>query len=361
MDFALSTPLQCRSLNPLGAKSNARAAIQSAMRNILVIGGTGFIGGHLIERLCSDGFQVSALVRRTSNGTFLETLHGVKMREGDITDARALGDSLAGIDTVFCLATTRPTGAQDYDREVGAVHTVGTENLLRACESNGVGRLVYFSSVAAIGSKPGVGVYNETSEPAPTDAYGRAKLAAEKILHAHQSQRLGITVLRPASVFGERGVGPLRKIISFAGKGVVPVLGSGNNKQSFTYVGNTVDETMFLAARTDTIGKTYILSDNTPYTVNELVAAVTRALSRQPLILHVPLGLLKVVGGCANACSRLVLKRNLVNTDNLSGISSDRVFDPSRLFEELGYSQPYDLATAAQRTVEWHLQTSRAG
>ncbi len=228
------------------------------MEKTLVIGGSGFIGSHLVQRLCCDGYKVSVLVRKNSDTGFIKSL-GVELRYADLLDLESLKYALVGIDTIFCLVNVKPFGKtlQEYQNELAFVHIEGTKNLISACKSNRVRRLIYLSSVAAMGYKKGVMVYNEFSEVNPMDDYGKAKLAAENILNqASQNRELDITVLRPPGVFGERGLGVLGKIIFFIEKGIVPVVGSGENQQSVTYVGNVVNEAIYSAKNPASIGKT---------------------------------------------------------------------------------------------------------
>ncbi len=134
------------------------------MEKVLVIGGSGFIGSHLVERLCHDGYKVSVLIRKNSDLGFIKSL-GVELRFGDLLNLSSLKDALVGIDTIFCLVNVKPFGKtlQEYKEELNRVHIDGTKNLINACKLNGVRRIIYLSSVAAIGYKKGITIYNEFS------------------------------------------------------------------------------------------------------------------------------------------------------------------------------------------------------
>ncbi len=326
------------------------------MNKILVVGGCGFIGSHLVERLIENGHKVSVLVRKNSDIRFIQTL-GVELFIGDLLVPDSLSPAFNGIDTVFCLVNVKPAGKSQeaYVKELNLVHTDGTLNLLAVCKLNKVERLVYLSSVAAIGYKKNVVTYNELSPEEPIDAYGRAKLEAENILRQGMlDSGVKITILQPPGVFGERGLGSLGKIIAFTEKGLVPVLGSGKNRQSLAYVGNVVNQLIFAAEHLESAGKTYIISDERPYTVNELIQAVSGAIGARPLKAHIPLWIVFFMVSTLNFFARLFLRRDVFNKESIIAVSTERIFDGSRIFRELGYKQVYDLASGVSRMVAWH-------
>lgn len=332
------------------------------MERALVIGGSGFIGSHLVERLCRDGYKVSVLVRKNSDVGFIKSL-GIELRYADLLDLRSLNGALSGIDTIFCLVNVKPFGKtlQEYKEELSRVHIDGTKNLINACKYNGARRLIYLSSVAAIGYKKGITTYNEFSEANPVDDYGKAKLAAENILNqASQNKELDITILRPPGVFGERGLGVLDKIIFFMEKGIVPVIGSGKNQQSVTYVGNVVNEAIYVASNSAAIGKTYIASDDKPYSVNELVDVVAKVMKKKAFKVHISIFCINFFVSILNFGSRLFMKKELINPESIVAISSTRIFDGSRIFKELGYKQEYSLSVAVEQTIEWYRKNKNA-
>lgn len=326
------------------------------MNNVLVIGGSGFIGSHLVERLYLKGYKVTVLVRKNSNTKFLKSL-GIELRLGDLLEPNSLRGVFSGVDTVFCVVNVKPDNKspQEYGKELYRLHIDGTENLIKACKVNNVRRLIYFSSVAAMGYRKGVNSYNESSEENPIDAYGKAKLEAENILNETSKKReMDITILRPPGVFGKRGLGPLGKIIFFVEKRCVPIIGRGENKQSLTYVGNVVNQAIFVAENPDSIGKTYITSDDRPYSVNELINTVAKVMNVRPLKVHIPIWLIMFSVSVLNFLGKIFLKRELINKESIIAITSERIFDGSRIFRELGYKQEYDLTAGISRTIEWY-------
>lgn len=326
------------------------------MTNVLVAGGSGFIGSHLLERLAAKGYKVRALARKNSDTRFMQSL-GAELYIGDLLEPDSLTPAFNGADTVFCLVNVKPSGKtpEEYLNQLNLLHTEGTRNLLMACKANKVSRLIYLSSVAAIGYKKNVVTYDELSAEEPIDAYGRAKLEAENILRqGMRDSGVKITILQPPGVFGERGLGSLGKIIAFTEKGLVPILGSGKNRQSLAYVGNVVNQVIFAAEHPESAGQTYIASDARAYAVNELVAEAGRALGARPFKIHIPVWPILFFASILNFFSRISLRKEALNKESIIAISTERVFDGSRIFRELGYKQEYDLAEGVRRTVRWY-------
>ena len=326
------------------------------MNNVLVVGGSGFIGSHLVERLASKGYKLRALARKNSDTRFMRSL-GVELYAGDLLEPDSLNPAFNGVDTVFCLVNVKPSGktSLEYLNQLNLLHTEGTRNLLMACKTNKVSRLIFLSSVAAIGYKKNAVIYNELSPEEPIDSYGRAKLKAENILRQGMlDSGVKIAILQPPGVFGERGLGSLGKIIAFTEKGLVPVLGSGKNRQSLAYVGNVVNQVIFAAEHPESSGKTYIVTDARAYAVNELVAEVSQVIGAMPFKMHIPVWPILFFTSILNFLSRIFLRKEAINKESIIAISTERVFDGSMIFRELGYKQEYDLAEGVRRTVRWY-------
>jgi nucleoside-diphosphate-sugar epimerase len=323
------------------------------MKNVLIIGGCGFIGSHLVERLKGRGVNVAVLVRDGSDISFVKGLN-VELRRGDLLDRESLELALDGVDTVFCAANVKPSGKskKDYENELLRVHIEGTKNLLAASRGVQVRKIVYFSSVAAMGYDLKVKLYDENFKEAPIDVYGKAKLEAERILNSAKSG-VAVTILRPPGVFGERGLGAMSKIIALVNKGLVPVLGSGRNKQSISYVGNIVNQAIIAASDDRANGKTYIAGDTDAYSVNELIDAVSAAMNRKIVKVYIPFFLVIVAASILNAFAKLVLRRELVNKESLIAIATERIFATAKITQELNYRQEFDLKESAKRTVFW--------
>ena len=166
---------------------------------VLVTGGTGFIGVHLVAELVARGWQVRCLVRTTSDRRPLSP-YDVEYVVGSLTDPMAMQHAVKDVTYLFHLAgVTKARVTSDYDR----INHVGTRALLEACLASnpGLKAFVYISSIAAAGPSVPGHPRTENDAPQPVGPYGQSKLCAEQAVLASRD-RLPVIVLRPSAIYG---------------------------------------------------------------------------------------------------------------------------------------------------------------
>jgi nucleoside-diphosphate-sugar epimerase len=197
---------------------------------ILVTGGTGFIGRHLVRALVGGGRNVRVLAR--SDVAARRVPEGAEFVVGDVGDVETLRRAAAGADLVFHLAG----GYRGDDTELHAVHVTGTANLLAALEPGT--RVVYISSTSVYGwsqSWPA----DHASPPRPVAAYGRAKLAAEALMSAWTDGQA--VIARPTITYGPGDTGGmLARAVRLMGRGVRRFPGDGRNRIHLIHVDDLV-------------------------------------------------------------------------------------------------------------------------
>src|SRR5258705_8254759 len=159
---------------------------------VLVTGGTGFVGSHLVDALCQQNVQVRVLARKTSDRTRLQ--QGVEVIEGDLQDEAALQRAVHSVELIFHLAAaTRARSERGYVE----ANAEGTRRLINAIQTvqPKVRRLVYLSSLAAVGPAHDGKPVQREDLPHPITAYGRSKLAGEQFC-LHAVQDLEVLMLR---------------------------------------------------------------------------------------------------------------------------------------------------------------------
>ena len=160
------------------------------MKNIMVLGGTGFVGAHVCEKLVRQGFNVTVPTRRRRNAQRVQHLPSVTVLELNVHNEAALTQALAGHDAVVNLVAILHGTPAAFDK----AHVVLPQALARACAANGVHRLVHISALGANDQRPGT---------APSE-YLRSKGRGEAVLlhPAVSAPVLDVTVLRPSVIFG---------------------------------------------------------------------------------------------------------------------------------------------------------------
>ncbi len=160
------------------------------MKNILVVGGTGFVGAHVCEKLVRQGFNVTVPTRRRRNAQRIQHLPSVTVLELNVHNEAAMTQAMAGHDAVVNLVAILHGTPAAFDK----VHVVLPQALARACAANGIQRVVHISALGASDTRPGT---------APSE-YLRSKGRGEAVwLHpADASSALDVTVLRPSVIFG---------------------------------------------------------------------------------------------------------------------------------------------------------------
>ena len=207
------------------------------MARYLITGATGFIGGHVAERLAGDGHQLRCLVRETSSLEILGPL-GAELVHGSINDRDVVKSAVEGMDVVIHLAGM--TSALRYQQML-SVNRDGSWNVARACASQARPPvLVLVSSIAAAGPVTRGEVRSELDRPSPISNYGISKRAGE-IAVEYFADRVPTTIVRPGIVFGPRNRDFFPVFQSIANSRVHPVMGLAPPRISLIHVEDLVE------------------------------------------------------------------------------------------------------------------------
>lgn len=267
------------------------------VRKVLVTGGAGFIGSHLAEALVGRGFRV--VVLDDLSGGFLENVpQGARFIQASIGDVDLVNHLFEKekFDHVYHLAAYAAEGLSHYIKRFNYTNNlIGSVNLINAAVNTGVRSFVFTSSIAIYGSHPELPLLEETAAH-PEDSYGIAKLAVEQELQvSREIFGLDFVVFRPHNVYGERqNIGDkYRNVVGIFMNQILQgkpmsVFGDGSQTRAFSYIG---DVAPILADAIDTPGahnQVFNIGADEPYTVNDLAAAVARAMGVEPRVVHLP-------------------------------------------------------------------------
>jgi nucleoside-diphosphate-sugar epimerase len=199
------------------------------MTSALVTGGSGYFGSLLVRRLQERGYSV-----RIFDLCEPETLGpAVEFFQGDIRDSSKVSAALRDVDLVFHNVAQVPL-AKD-PKLFWSVNRDGTRNLLDACLTQGVRKIVYTSSSAIYGV-PKTNPVTEKTEPSPAEDYGRAKFAGELLCRESVGRGLDVSIIRPRTILGHGRLGLFQILFEWIYQGKkIPILDGGKNVYQFIH------------------------------------------------------------------------------------------------------------------------------
>jgi dihydroflavonol-4-reductase len=313
---------------------------------VALTGGTGFVGGHLLEALRAAGADVRCLVRQGSAAAVLEAA-GVACVEGSLEDAQAIARACAGAEVVFHLAAvTKERRAGDFER----VNVEGTRRVCAAVASlRGLRAFVHVSSLAACGPSPAGAPRREDDEPAPVSAYGRSKLAAEACVRATD---LPWVIARPPAVYGPRDR-DVFTIFKSVARGFVPVVGAVARTLSLIHVQDLAAG--LIAAAGAPPRSTYFITDPASYALDDVVAAMARAFGTRPRALRVPRLALVPAALASEWWGRIVGRAPIFNRDKVREMAyAHWTCAGEKAARELGFAPARTLDAGIAATAAWY-------
>ncbi len=322
------------------------------MKNILVTGGTGFIGSSLAIALVEQGYNVRILRRENSDLRAIGNLE-VQHALGDIRDVEAVRRAVKGCDTVFHTAAVVSYWRRQRDHMFD-VNIGGTRNIVDACLEVGVERLVHTSSIAAIGHSPGqlADEYTQFNWLSLNIGYRISKHLSEQEIIRGLKIGLPAVIVNPAVVIGPRD-------IHFHGGQIIRDV---YKKRIFYYPrGGTnvvyVDDVVrghIAAARQGRIGERYILSGEN-LTHQQMVTIIAEQVNGLKPFLLLPKTIAIGIASIAELVALATRTKPWVTRELVAGLDRTTHFSHAKATRELGYS-PIPFRVAVQKTFEWYRQ-----
>jgi len=318
---------------------------------VLVTGGNGFTGSHLVLRLQAVGASVRAMVRDPSKCVDFRRI-GVEIASGDIRDGTAVDRAVEGTEVVFHLAAAyRTAGLPDGDYR--DIHVTGTENVLSSSLRHGVRRVVHCSTV---------GVHGHIETPPakeeypfhPGDIYQVTKLEGErKAVAFGRESGLPVTVIRPCAIYGP-GDMRLLKLFRIASGRIKWLLGDGRNFYHMVYVDDLCEAFLLAAIRANVAGETFIIGGKEVLSLDQLVDLIADELGAPGKIVHLPAAPVRIL---AMLCERLCEPFNIpppIYLRRVDFFTKSRSFDIRRATTLLGYAPAVGIREGVRRTADWY-------
>ena len=313
------------------------------MKNIMIIGGSGFVGTRLISML-QDSYTVLNLDKATSQE------HGSVTQIADVREPESFTSQLSGQNAVVLLAAEHrddvsPTSLY-YD-----VNVEGMRNVLNAMDAQGVKNIVFTSSVAIYGMNQPTPP-TETSPQAPFNHYGKSKWQAEQVLQEWIAKGKGrnALVIRPAVIFGEENRGNVFNLLKQIYTGKFLMIGNGKNRKSMAYVGNIVAFIKYKLESGFTEMEIFNYVDKPDFDMNTLVSEIYRHKGQSASKLRIPY-LIGFLGGyCFDLLAKLTGKKLPISSIRVKKFCSSTEINGDKL-DVSGFVRPVDFKQGLQQTL----------
>ncbi len=301
-----------------------------------------------------SGVEVRVLTRDLSRAAGLWPEGAVRLVKADLSRAEELQQALESVDLIFHLASPSSSEAADQRAEQLSSHqkttTAGTCRLRDAAVAASVSRLIFFSSVKAMGEStdPAAGPSDETVPPAPQTEYGRAKLAAENVLLA-ASDEIAISILRLPMVYGLGATSNVARIIAAVERHRFPPWPRACNRRSAVHVDDAIAAAMLAAEHPDAAGRMFLVTDNNGYSTRWIYEQACHALGRPVPRWSLPLPALQTIAGLGGLIERYSGRSMPLTPVTLEKLTADAWYDSSAICQTLGFVPRYQLAQEIQQ------------
>jgi nucleoside-diphosphate-sugar epimerase len=317
---------------------------------VLVTGGSGFLGSWVCQLLSERGDAVRALVRKSSNRKFLQTLKGVELAEGGIEDAAAVEKAAEGVDAiVHCAGLVKARN----EAELEATNVEGTRNIIEAARKAKVKRVVHVSSLEASGpSQDGRPVPDDQERP--ITAYGRSKLAAEKVVIAAKDD-LHVVILRPGAIYGPRDQEILEAFRTVS-HGLAANVAGGRALGSFIFASDCAGACVRAIDAKVPSGSIYFVDDGAgAIDQKQVMDDIARALGKKFVLKpSLPAGALRVVARGVQAWGKLRDKPVMLTPEKANMLLHHFVCSSERTRKDLGWTAKVPWSEGVGRTARWY-------
>lgn len=338
----------------------------------LITGSPGWLGNRLVNALANGLLDYPDIVDKNTK----RKIRCLVLKGSDISELKKISNDLEIVEGNLCdLRTVKEfcTDAKDATifhcagiihprrrvKEFYDVNVKGTENLLTAAYASGAKRMVIMSSNSPIGvTKNREQLFNESSPYNPYMNYGKSKMEMEKIVRAYQQdKKIETVIVRAPWFYGPAQ--PLRQTVFFTmiKNGKAPIVGDGNNKRSMSYVDNLCYGLILCEKTEKANGQVYWISDERPYTMNEVISTIEELLEKEfnIKVAHKRLRLPDFAGEIATFADGFIQSTGFYNqkVHVLSEMNKTIACSVQKAKNELGYKPKIELKEGMKRSLKW--------
>lgn len=319
---------------------------------VLVTGGTGFTGSHLVRRLLERGETVRVLDNQP--GLFHDALKdmGAQITIASVTEEDAVRRCVEGCEVVHHLAAAfrKLNVPQSYYTDV---NEHGTRIVCQACVDFGVRKLVYCSTCGVHGNVQGASA-TEDAPITPADYYQRTKYDGEVVVQQFVQNGLDATIIRPTAIYGPGDPGRFVMLFKLCKGGSFMMFGDGKVHYHPVHIENLVDSFELAAAVPGVTGEAFLAADERSYSLTDLVREVGRAMDLDVKIRHLPFAPLRAAAVVCEAMCKPLGITPPIFPRRVDWFRQNRSFDISKARRMLGYEPRVDLPAGLKQTGEWY-------
>jgi nucleoside-diphosphate-sugar epimerase len=329
---------------------------------VLVTGGTGFLGRHLVWRLLDAGHQIVFTGRNAGAAEMVlryapssgATAEFVPIEHGEAEAERALHEAACAVDAVVhCSALSSPWGSR---RAFELANVVATREVLAVCKSRAIEHLVHISTPGLyFDFRDRLDIREDEPLPAPANVYAATKAAAEVLVRQAAHLRSAV-ILRPRAIFGPHDNTLLPRLLRVARRGSLPLMRGGRAQLDLTYVDNVVDaiELALAQPRVHPMGATFNISNGEPMQVGELFQVLASTFGLPTRLRRVPYPVVDVAARAMEALARLRPGWEPPLTRYSAGLLAfSQTLDLTSARRNLSYVPRIPLREGMVRTAKW--------
>lgn len=325
------------------------------MQSIMVVGATGFIGKHLVNKLLDMGKNVTIFILKNDSMP-TEWQKKVSVIRGNITDKTTTKGIFDKIDIVFHLAAHVHdfSTSKEQENKHYLINVEGTRNLLQEASKANIKQFIFFSSIKAM-AENSMHPIDESFSPTPLTPYGKSKLAAEKLVEEYSLKSgFNSVILRFPMVYGPGNKGNIYKMIEAIDKNRFILIGRGLNKRSIVYVDNIIDASVKILGYKNKLNNTFIVTDGINYTVSELYESIAKGLNRKKLSFYIPLSIAKIFGTIGTFGEYLTHRNLPISLSKIRKLTDSFVVSSKKIEKEINFQPKYNLFNTLNKTINWY-------
>lgn len=323
---------------------------------VLITGGTGFIGSRLALRYLEKDDSVRVLGQtntdaEVSNKNQIEK-KGAEVLLATVTERDKVAEAMQGVDVVYHLAAAQHE-TNVPDEHFYEVNVAGTRNVLDAAVDAKVKRFLHGSTIGVYGSAID-GTLDDNSPVNPDNIYGVTKLEGEKLALSY-SDRLPVSAIRISEAYGP-GDRRMLRLFKAVSKKRFFMIGKGENLHHPIFIDDLIDGMILATSIEDAIGRVFVLPGKEVVTTNKMVGTIAESLSKKLPPLRAPLLPFMVAANVAvNTFGRVGMKPP-IHPRMMDFFRKSFVFGEGAANNVLGFSPKHDFKDGVKKTTQWYTE-----